>query len=89
MVLDQAGWHGAVALRVPDCITLAPLPPYSPELNPVAWVWEYMTERFLSLRLLRLRRHCRRRMQGLEPPPRRDRPHHLALLHPWIMEVKP
>ena len=82
MVLDQAGWHGAVALRVPDCITLVPLPPYSPELNPVAWVWEYMTERFLSLRLLRLRRHCRRRMQGLEPPPRRDRPHHLALLPP-------
>ena len=52
MVLDQAGWHGAVALRVPDCITLVPLPPYSPELNPVEWVWEYMKERFLSLRLL-------------------------------------
>ena len=30
MVLDQAGWHGAVALRVPDCITLVPLAPYSP-----------------------------------------------------------
>jgi transposase len=52
MVLDQAGWHGAIALRVPDCITLTPLPPYSPELNPVEWVWEYMKERFLSLRLL-------------------------------------
>jgi len=33
MVLDQAGWHGANALRVPDNITLLPLPPYSPELN--------------------------------------------------------
>jgi len=30
---------------------LVPLPPYSPELNPVQWVWEYMKERFLSLRL--------------------------------------
>jgi transposase len=52
MVLDQAGWHGALALRVPECITFVPLPPYSPELNPVEWVWEYMKERFLSLRLL-------------------------------------
>ena len=32
LVLDQAGWHGAKALRVPDTITLVPLPPYSPDL---------------------------------------------------------
>src|SRR5436853_7004411 len=30
----------------------------------------------------RLRRHRRRRLQGLEPPPRRDRPYHLAVLTP-------
>jgi len=35
MVLDQAGCHGSNALRVPDNITLLPLPPYSPELNPI------------------------------------------------------
>ena len=29
-----------------------PLPPYSPELNPVERVWLYLKERFLSLRLL-------------------------------------
>ena len=52
LILDQAGWHGAGALRVPASITLVPLPPYSPELNPVERVWEYMKERFLSLRLL-------------------------------------
>jgi hypothetical protein len=39
MVLDQAGWHGARALRVPDNVTLVPLPSYSPELNPVERVW--------------------------------------------------
>ena len=33
MALDQAGWHGAKALRVPANITLVPLPPYSPELT--------------------------------------------------------
>lgn len=51
MVLDQAGWHGAKALVVPSNITLVPLPPYSPELNPVERVWLYLKERFLSHRL--------------------------------------
>ena len=35
LTLDNAGWHVAKALRVPDNITLMPLPAYSPELNPV------------------------------------------------------
>src|SRR5688572_24440428 len=35
LVLDRAGWHGANALVVPANITLAALPPRSPELNPV------------------------------------------------------
>ena len=51
MVLDQAGWHGSGALVVPDNITLVPLPPYSPELNPVERVWLYLKQRFLSHRL--------------------------------------
>ena len=52
MVLDQAGWHGSNGLLVPDNITLVPLPPYSPELNPVERVWLYLKQRFLSHRLL-------------------------------------
>src|ERR671924_1308499 len=52
LVLDQAGWHGAKALTVPDSMTLVALPPYSPELNPVERVWLYLKERFLSHRLL-------------------------------------
>ena len=52
MVLDQAGWHGSRALQVPNNVTLVPLPPYSPELNPVERVWLYLRERFLSHRLL-------------------------------------
>ena len=51
LILDQAGWHGAKALTVPDNITLVPLPPYSPELNPVERVWLYLKERYLSHRL--------------------------------------
>jgi len=35
LVLDQAGRHMSSKLEVPDNITLVPLPPRSPELNPV------------------------------------------------------
>ena len=52
MPLDQAGWHGANDLHVPDNITLVALPPYSPELNPVERLWLYLCERHLSHRLL-------------------------------------
>ncbi len=52
MILDQAGWHGSNDLAVPANVTLVPLPPYSPELNPVERVWLYLKEQFLSLRLL-------------------------------------
>jgi DDE superfamily endonuclease len=42
MMLDRAGWHGSGDLRVPDNITLEPLPAYSPELNPVERIWLYL-----------------------------------------------
>jgi hypothetical protein len=35
LLLDQAGWHTSNKLPVPDNITLVPIPPRSPELNPV------------------------------------------------------
>ena len=52
MVLDQAGWHGAKDLVVPDGLTLVSLPSSSPELNPVERIWLYLRERSLSHRLL-------------------------------------
>lgn len=51
MVLDQAGWHTAKALAVPDNITLVTQPPYSPELNPVERVWLHLRETYLSFRV--------------------------------------
>lgn len=51
MVLDGAGWHGSAALVVPDTVTLVPLPPYSPESNPVERLWLFLRERFLSLQV--------------------------------------
>ena len=44
MLLDQAGWHTSKALKVPENIRLLPLPPYSPELNPVEHIWDYLRE---------------------------------------------
>ena len=36
LLCDGAGWHQTGGrLRVPDNITLMPLPSYSPELNPI------------------------------------------------------
>jgi hypothetical protein len=52
LVLDQAGWHDARALRVPQTITLLPLTATSPALNPVERVWFYLPEPYLSYRVL-------------------------------------
>jgi DDE superfamily endonuclease len=52
LLLDGAGWHGSPRLVVPANVTLLPLPPYSPELNPVERIWLYLRERFLSHRVL-------------------------------------
>lgn len=51
LIMDQAGWHRAKNLEVPDNIHIEFLPPYSPELNPVEKLWWW------------LRRHvCRNRI---------------------------
>jgi DDE superfamily endonuclease len=52
LMLDQAGWHVANDLKVPPNITLEPLPPRSPELNPVERLWLFLKQRYLSHRLL-------------------------------------
>ena len=41
----------AGALVVPENITLLPLPPRSPELNPVENVWQFMRDNWLSNRV--------------------------------------
>jgi hypothetical protein len=52
LVLDGAGWHVGEDLLVPANLTLIRLPPYSPELDPVERVWEYLRDRWLSHRVL-------------------------------------
>ena len=51
VILDQAGWHSAKTLQVPDNITLLLLPPRSPELNPVENIWQFIRDNWLSNRV--------------------------------------
>ena len=45
LVCDGAGWHQrGKQLQVPGNITLLSLPPYSPELNPMENVWNYLRQ---------------------------------------------
>ena len=50
VLLDQAGWHVSKQLVIPPNITLVPMPPKCPELNPQENVWQFMRENWLSNR---------------------------------------
>lgn len=51
MILDQAGWHRSKKLVVPTNITLIPLPPRSPQLNPIENLWHWITSHHWSNRV--------------------------------------
>ena len=62
VLLDQAGWHTSPKLTIPANISLLPLPPTSPELNPTENVWQYLRDNWLSNRVFKTGRdiadHC-------------------------------
>jgi transposase len=51
MQVDQAGWHRANELAIPENIRLIPQPAYSPELNPVEHIWDELREKYFHNRL--------------------------------------
>jgi transposase len=51
LIWDQAGWHKSNSLKVPDNIVLKSLPPYSPELNPVEKLWQWLKKHVCRNRL--------------------------------------
>ena len=66
LLLDQAGWHTSSKLNIPDNITLVPIPPRSPELNPASQrmqafacrpavenVWQFLRDNWLSNRVFK------------------------------------
>ena len=69
VIQDQAGFHlRATDVRLPKNIRLLPLPPYSPELNPVEKLGDLVKDRI-----------CNR----IYPNLRRLEDHLLAALQPW------
>ena len=51
LILDGAGWHKSAALKIPDNLSLLLLPPYSPELNSMENIWQYLRQTWLANRV--------------------------------------
>ena len=46
MVMDQAAWHKANDLVIPENMRLIWQPPYSPQCNPVENIWDEIREKW-------------------------------------------
>ena len=53
VVMDGAGWHTMDTAKPFDNVTLIKLPPYSPELNPIEQVWQWLRQHCLSNRIFK------------------------------------
>ena len=53
MLLSIRRMARVARLAVPDNITILPLPPKSPELNPVENIWQFMRDNWLSNRVFK------------------------------------
>lgn len=51
VIMDGAGWHKSGALDLPENLSILFLPPYSPELNPVENIWQFLRQTYLSNRV--------------------------------------
>lgn len=49
--MDQAGWHKAMAHRLPENLEIAFLPPYCPDCNPQEQVWDELREKAFGNRV--------------------------------------
>lgn len=47
LIMDRAGWHRSNSLIIPKNIKLTFLSPYSPELNPVEKLWQWLRKEII------------------------------------------
>jgi transposase len=50
VIMDRAGWHTTQKLKKHKNLTPIFLPPYSPELNPIEQVWQWLRDHDLANR---------------------------------------
>jgi transposase len=50
LLWDQAGFHKCKDIQIPENVTIVELPSYSPELNPVENLWQYLRSHYWSNR---------------------------------------
>ena len=53
VVMDKAAWHTTKKLKVPDNITIIPLPAASPELNPQEQIWQWLRKNHFANRVFK------------------------------------
>jgi transposase len=51
IVMDGAGWHKSDKLRYPKNIRIIIQPAYSPELNPIEKLWQYIKDHNIKNRV--------------------------------------
>jgi hypothetical protein len=51
LILDKAAWHTTRKLKPPANVTLVPLPPACPELNPAEDIWQYLRQTYRANRV--------------------------------------
>ena len=51
IIVDGASWHRSKALDIPENVKIIIQPPYSPELNPVEKLWQYIKRHTIKNRL--------------------------------------
>ena len=92
VLLDQAGWHGAKALKVPSNISLMPLPPRAPELNGQENIWQFMRQNWLSNRVFKsfddIVDHCCYAWDTLIDQPWKICPSPAAIGQAWVIQCE-
>ena len=59
MIWDRAGFHTSHKVAVPKNVTLIELPAYSPQLNPIEKLWQYLRQHYWSNRVYQGYDHLR------------------------------
>lgn len=88
VLMDQAGWHKAIAKRLPPNLEIAFLPAYCPDCNPQEQVWDELREKALGNRVFdSLEAVADQAMVGLQDIEADPEALRSLSAYPWILEA--